>query len=246
MSARALHWQHSRHAAICDRIEPWAHGTVVRATEYPGYHDFNAVRVEEDPGMSVEELAAFADEALGGLSHRRLDFEAISVAEPLRPGFEAIGWTSSRLVLMRHEAPAPSGEAIAVEEVHYDSVHDLRAAWFEEESPEQDPGDYHRQAAEVAARLNVSVLAVVKNGEPVAFAQLERSGDTAEITEVYVNPDERGNGLGTTLTKAAIDAARAVDDLWIAADDEDRPKELYARLGFRPVLTTLELTRWPE
>ncbi len=105
MSARALHWQHSRHEAICDRIEPWAHGTVVRATEYPGYHDFNVVRVEEDPGMGVEELAAFADEALGGLAHRRLDFELISVAESMRSSFEEIGWNSRRLLLMRHETP---------------------------------------------------------------------------------------------------------------------------------------------
>ncbi len=245
-TARGLDWYHSRHAAICDRVESWAHGTVVRATEYPGYHDFNVVRVEGDPGLSVEEVARFADEALEGLSHRRLDFELISIAEPLRAGFEAIGWRSLRLVLMRHEAPAPSGEAIAVEEVPYDSVHDLRVAWFQEESPDQDPGDYHRQAAEVAARLDVRVLAVVKDENPVAFAQLERNGDGAEITEVFVNSDERGRGLGTALTKAAIGAAGAVGDIWIVADDEDRPKKLYARLGFRPVLTTLELTRWPE
>jgi hypothetical protein len=29
------------------------------------------------------------------------------------------------------------------------------------------------------------------------------------------------------------------------ADDEDRPKELYARLGFRPVYTAMEFTRLP-
>jgi hypothetical protein len=47
------------------------------------------------------------------------------------------------------------------------------------------------------------------------------------------------------MTRAAIAAAGDVHDLWIVADDEDRPKELYARLGFRPAWTTLELTRWP-
>jgi hypothetical protein len=36
-----------------------------------------------------------------------------------------------------------------------------------------------------------------------------------------------------------------VRDLWIVADDEDRPKELYARLGFRTAWTAMELTRWP-
>jgi hypothetical protein len=39
--------------------------------------------------------------------------------------------------------------------------------------------------------------------------------------------------------------ARAVEHLWICADDEDRPKQLYTRLGFRPVLTTTEYARLP-
>jgi hypothetical protein len=30
------------------------------------------------------------------------------------------------------------------------------------------------------------------------------------------------------------------------ADDEDRAKDLYARLGFRPVWRSMECTLWPE
>ena len=77
---------------MCDLIAPWAHGTVVRATRYPTYYDFNLVRVEDDPGMSLEALVAFADEALAGLEHRRFDFDVVAVADALRPGFEALGW----------------------------------------------------------------------------------------------------------------------------------------------------------
>ena len=55
--------------------EPWAHGTVVRATRYPDYYDLNTIRVEDDPGMSADELAAFADEVQAELAHRRFDFE---------------------------------------------------------------------------------------------------------------------------------------------------------------------------
>jgi hypothetical protein len=47
------------------------------------------------------------------------------------------------------------------------------------------------------------------------------------------------------MTRAAIEAASGADDLWIAADDEGRPKELYARLGFRPVWRDMEVTLWP-
>jgi ribosomal protein S18 acetylase RimI-like enzyme len=243
--ARARAWRDGAHAAVCDVIEPWAHGTVVRATRHPTYYDFNSVRVEEDPAMGVDALVAFADEALAGLEHRRVDIDLIDVAKPLRPGFEAKGWKAIRLLWMRHETPPPPGSDIAVREVPYDAIHDLRVAWHEEESPDQDGSAYLAQAREVALSREVRVLAVHEAGAPIAFAQLEQDGAAAEITQVYVHPRYRGGGCGTAMTRAAIEAAGDVRDLWIVADDDDRPKELYARLGFRPAWTSMELTRWP-
>jgi GNAT superfamily N-acetyltransferase len=246
MAARARAWRDGAHAAVCDVIEPWAHGTVVRATRYPSYYDFNVVRVEDDPAMDLDALVATADAALAGLEHRRLDFDRADVAERLRAGFVARGWKAMRLLWMRHETPPPPGPDIAVHEVPYDAVHELRVAWHGEESPGQDASHYYAQAREVALRRNVRVLAVHEARAPVAFAQLEHDGDAAEITQVFVHPRHRGGGRGTAMTRAAIEAAGGVRDLWIVADDEDRPKELYARLGFRPAWTTMQLTRWPS
>ena len=246
VAARARAWRDAAHAAVCDVIEPWAHGTVVRATAYPSYYDFNVVRVEDDPGMDVDALVAVADEALAGLEHRRVDFDHADVADSLRAGFLARGWKATRLVWMRHETPPPPGPPIAVREVPYDAVHPLRVAWHGEDSPGQDSSGYHAQAREVALRRQVRVLAVYEGEVPVAFAQLEHDGDAAEITQVFVHPAHRGGGRGTAMTRAAIDAAGDVRDLWIVADDEDRPKELYARLGFRPAWATMEFTRWPR
>jgi GNAT superfamily N-acetyltransferase len=229
-------------------IEPWEHGTIVRATRYPSYYDFNLVRVEEEPGMSVDELIAFAGEALAGLDHRRFDFEEIEAADRRRTEFEAAGWKTVRLLWMRHEAEPPPGPEIAVEEVPYDEVHGLRVAWHQEDFPGVNPAPYHEAAREVALRRGAQVLAVRDSdggGEPIAFAQLERDGGSAEITQVYVHPDHRAGGRGTALTRAAIEAAGDAEDLWITADDEDRPKELYARLGFRPVRRAMEVTLWP-
>jgi ribosomal protein S18 acetylase RimI-like enzyme len=242
---RARAWRDARHASVCDVLEPWAHGTVVRATRRPTYWDFNVVRVEENPAMSVEELAAFADQALAGLVHRRLDFDLIDAAEPLRSGFEAQDWKTTHLLWMRHEAPMPPGPDVAVEEVPYDAVHDLRLTWHQEDSPDKDPGDYHAHAREVSLRRGAKILALREGRDPVAFAQLERDGAGAEITTVYVHPEYRGAGRGTALTRAAIEAAGDVQDLWITADAEDRPKGLYARLGFRTAWVTMEFLRPP-
>jgi ribosomal protein S18 acetylase RimI-like enzyme len=243
VSARARDWHHGRQAAICDVKRPWAHGTVLRATRYPSYYSFNLVRVEDHPGMGVEALVAFADKALAGLEHRRVDFDVAAAAEPLRAGFEAGGWDAERLVWMRHEAAPPPGRELPVEELPYDAVAELRLIWHREDSPEEDPSSLHAQAREVAMLREARVLAVREGGVAVAYAQLERDGPAAEITQVYVHPERRGAGLGTAMTRAAIAAAGDVQDLWIVADDEDRPKHLYARLGFRPAWTTMEFER---
>jgi GNAT superfamily N-acetyltransferase len=243
--ARALHY--AVHAAVCDVLEPWAHGTVVRSTPFPRYWDMNVVRVEEDPEMEVDELIAFADEALAGLDHRRIDVEQeAGVGESLREDFEARGWLSERLVWMVHSGPRRAGPAVAVDEVAHDAVNDLRIAWFAEDFPGQQLGDHLAEAREVADLLGARVFAVLEEGEPVAFTQLEWIERSAEVAQVYVRPDRRGRGLGTAVTRAAIGAAEDADEVWIVADDEGRPKELYARLGFRPVWTAVELLRLPE
>lgn len=246
VAARARAWRNSAHARICDAVEPWEHGTVRRAARYPGYYEFNAVRVDGDPRMSVEELIGVADGALAGLEHRRIDVDELAVAERYRAGFEALGWRAMRLLWMRHEAPPPPGPDVAVEAVDYDAVYDLRVAWHAEDFPTEDFAAHYPDAREVALQRDAQVLAVRgEDGRPIAFAQVERDAHNTEITQVYVHPDHRGGGRGTAMTRAAIIAARDATDLWIVADDDDRPKQLYARLGFRPAWTTMEFLRLP-
>jgi GNAT superfamily N-acetyltransferase len=121
-------------------------------------------------------------------------------------------------------------------------VHDLRLAWHQEESPGADPR-FLADARAVALRCGVRVMALLEGERPVAFAQLRSAGEAAEITQLFVRPEYRRCGRGGALTRAAIAAAGDVRDLWICADDERRPKQLYARLGFRPVWTAMEYQR---
>src|SRR4051794_35767614 len=242
LARRAAAWRRAGLAAVCDVVEPWEHGTIFRATRYPQYYDYNVLWVEGEPGLSADELVAEADEALAGLEHRRIDFERAEAGDAVRAELESAHWKSTRLLWMRHSEPLPPGPEIEVEEVDYDSVLRLRLAWHGDESA-FGTGSWLDNAREVAMTRDVRVIAPIEGGEPVGFAQLERIGDAAEVTQVYMRPDRRGGGRGTAITRAAIEAAGDVDDLWIAADDEGRPKELYGRLGFRPAWTSYEFTR---
>jgi GNAT superfamily N-acetyltransferase len=244
--ARARAWVHDSQAAVCDVIEPWEHGTVVRTTRYPSYWDYNVVRVEDDAVIGADELVRFADEALAGLAHRRVGFEVMSAGEPIRGELEALGWKVTRLVWMLHAGPAPGATGLDVEQVHYDAVHHLRVAWHAEDFPGVPITDEHLdEARELETHRNPQVFAAFEQERPVAFAQLERAGDTAEISSVYVARDHRGRGIGTALTQAAIAAASELGDLWIVADDDGRAKGIYARLGFRPVWKLLDCLRLP-
>jgi ribosomal protein S18 acetylase RimI-like enzyme len=146
---------------------------------------------------------------------------------------------------MLHDGSAQPESAVAVEEVPYDSARDLRIQWHEEDFPGRPADDYLAQAREADGLLGARVLAVLEAGTPVGFTQLDWIGRSAEVAQVYVRPDRRGRGLGTALTSAAIRAAAGADDVLIVADDEGRPKELYARLGFRPAWTAMELLHLP-
>ncbi len=72
---------------------------------------------------------------------------------------------------------------------------------------------------------------------PASGADLYSDGRTAQIEDVATVPDFRGGGLATAVILRALDEAlRAGHDfVFLIADDNDWPKELYARLGFEPI-----------
>jgi len=240
---RARAWRHAKHAEACETIRRWEHGTTVRSSRYPDYWDYNTVRVEQEPQIGAARLSEIADRELDGLTHRRLDFELVAPAERLRADFEALGWRTDSLVWMRHDGRTPPQSAATAVEVAYDDVLHLREEWHREDFPELDTTHYVKQARELALRRRARVLAVLDAGVPVAFSQVTRDGAGAEVTHVFVQRARRGAGLGTAVTVAALRLARGAPDTWITADYEDRPKDLYARLGFRAVWREIQFTR---
>jgi GNAT superfamily N-acetyltransferase len=245
VAERARAFRRAQLLGVCDVTRPWAHGTVLRATRFPGYYQYNLICVEGAPELTVESLIAAADRELEGLAHRRIDFEQAEVGEPLRSAFHDAGWRSTRVVWMRHGGAVPDVGAVAIEEVPYDDVAALRVAWDQEDHPGQDVGAYHEAAREISLRREARVLVAKEGKTPIGFAQLERCGDSSEIGDVYVRGEYRKRGLGAALTAAAIAAAPREDDLWITADDEYVAKRIYERLGFEAVETTMEVTLWP-
>jgi GNAT superfamily N-acetyltransferase len=146
---------------------------------------------------------------------------------------------------MRHEHAPALTASHHVEEVAYEATRELQIAWHAEEYPGRELGDHLNETVEVARLRETRAFVVLEQRKPVGYSTLERIGKQAEVAAAYVRPERRGNGIGTALTLAAIAAGRDYDDLLICADDEDRPKQLYERLGFRPAWTMTEFLRLP-
>jgi GNAT superfamily N-acetyltransferase len=242
LSARALAWRRAQTEAVCDVLAPWEFGRIARATRFPNYYDFNALVVERPTGMDAGELAAVADVALAGLGHRRIEFEFEGEARRLAPGFAALGYTTYALVSMRFAAAAaPEPGPVVVEEIPHDAVQGLRRVWHEEDFPGAD-ASYISDVREVSLTRGTRVLASLHAGAPIGFAEVQQVADGIEIEDVFVLAEHRGRGVGTSLTAAALRwaVAQTPRDIWIVADADGRPRQLYARLGFRPVRTWSE------
>jgi GNAT superfamily N-acetyltransferase len=227
--------------------EPWAYGTVLRTPLAPDYWDVNTVRIEgPDAGLEPSRLMEMVDVLQAGLRHRRIVVEDEATGERLRPAFRDAGWVVDKLVTMLREGPPPTAPD-GVVEVPFTQTRPLRLEWHRSE----DWGDQdalHLESAEAVAARNGDRAFVARDGATdIGFTALfsPPGSDAAEIEQAYVTPAHRGRGVGTRLIEGAL-AGGGHRTNWIVADDDDRPKRLYQRLGFVPVWKRYSFVRSPS
>ena len=82
--------------------------------------------------------------------------------------------------------------------------------------------------------MTARFFGVLVDGEVVSYADLYVDGADAQVEDVGTLPEHRGKGYATAVILEAIEQARAsgADFVFLVADAEDWPKELYGKLGF--------------
>jgi GNAT superfamily N-acetyltransferase len=85
------------------------------------------------------------------------------------------------------------------------------------------------------------------DGELAGVCELWMDGRDALVEHVDTLEEFRSRGVARSVVLAAVDAARKADAerIFIAADDNDWPKELYGKLGFDRLGLEWEFIRWP-
>jgi GNAT superfamily N-acetyltransferase len=83
--------------------------------------------------------------------------------------------------------------------------------------------------------------------EPAGVCELWMDGTDALVEHVDTLEEFRGRGVARAVVLRAIEEAKAAgaQRVYIVADDDDWPKELYARLGFDALGRGWEFIRFP-
>lgn len=190
-----------------------------------------------DVDVGPDELTGALDELYSRLAHRRAIVERPEVGEALAPALRETGWLVERDVFMalrrdRDRDPQP-GLAREVDERAIRAVE--RATLMEESFGVVEVVEQLLVARGAHGRAGRARYFVA--GDDACHATLYSDGVIAQIEDVGTVKAARGRGLARAACSAAIDAAVAAGHelIFLVADDDDWPKELYVKLGFDPL-----------
>jgi len=243
--ARIKRFEQSIKLQIAARTERFRWGTAFFDPDHPLVWDLNFLEVETtEPPFTADDLVAAADRLQGGagIPHRRIVLDHRPSAERLAPRFLELQWMVNRFLYMelhgdRDRLPAASRTRELDREAHLATY--LRTA---SEAPYGSEPEVIRQLADqtdlVAAHTHVRYFgAADDDGTLAAICVLFSDGEIAQIEDVATLKAYRRRGLATDLLAFVIsEAVDAGHDLvFLVADTDDWPKELYAKLGFDPL-----------
>lgn len=241
--------------SCAERVVPWRWGVTLFHDEFPKLYMLNFVRVEGEPAdLTFDELVAEADALHGaaGHDHRDVVIEDARLGTALAPAFRENGWEVSTLALMAYRGERQLPETGPdVRELTSDELRAIRAHSYSVGPSAKDP-ETVRQMIDKDALLaragGARFFGAVVDGQTVCSADLYSDGQTAQIESVLTLEPFRKRGLGRAVVAEAIQAAfdSGHDFIFLLADDEDWPKDLYTRMGFEPLGRCYDFLKAPD
>jgi len=206
-------------------------GRAVYTDEVPKRSDCNYLWIERDG--DPEELVAEAQR----LERRLIFVPDPDLGERLVPWFAEHGWRIDRhLVMAQLREPEKTADLSLVRELEEEALRAARRRLMEGYSwakPEVVKQLFQAKAL-IGQRVTARFFGVLVDDEVVSYADLYVDGADAQVEDVATLPEHRGKGYATAVILKAIEQARAsgADFVFLVADAEDWPKELYRKLGF--------------
>ena len=236
-------------AAAAGRAEPHPLGVLVFDAARPRVWVHNQLHVT-GPAGDIDDLIEVLDEHYGRLAHRRVILEDEVEGERLAGGFRDRGWQVEAHVYMALREPRDrEPDAALAAEIGAGAHQAIERLTLGEAAFAHDPEVVEQlisaRTAHRAACDEARCIGGYAGGEPAGTTVLYRVGDVAQVEDVGTLTAFRGRGVARAMVSLAVDLAGGADLTWLAADDDDWPKELYAKLGFRPIGRIWVFTRTP-
>jgi GNAT superfamily N-acetyltransferase len=236
--ARVLAFVRANLAKTADELRAIEAGWVVSTPSLSLVWAVNHVRVALP--LTFEALVELADEQLAGARYLQIGIENQDAGPRLEADFTAAGWKTEREVYMVLSAsPDREADTSVVVDAGEDEMLEVMKRWHGEDELSAAGlaqfVDYSRRETRACGDRLLGVRS--SDGQLVAISKLRGDGRTAQVEDVYTVPEARGRGYARALVSRAAGLARDAghDLIFISADDNDWPKQLYARIGFRPL-----------
>jgi ribosomal protein S18 acetylase RimI-like enzyme len=250
---RAVAFETAMRTRSAKRVIPFRFGHAYFNSTYPRVWDLNTVCVEArgevDPGEIASDAELLHTDA--GLAHRRVDALDDEVGASCKPFLTRLGWEADRLVFMSYRGPGErTTDSVAVDEVSAGDLRSFRRTiartepWAEDDETVEMVLDANLLWSDVGAARH---FAVRMDGAVVSATDLYSDGRTAQVEDVATSADYRGRGLASAVVLRAVEEALASghDFVFLIANDENWPRELYAKLGFETIGHTWSFLRKP-
>jgi ribosomal protein S18 acetylase RimI-like enzyme len=212
-------------------------GPLVLTPELPLRWDSNYLLVEHAADTAT--ILAESDRAFAaaGVGHRKLSVHDESIGARLFADL-APEWLRQRLLVMALRRPAERQvDLTAVAEVDESQLRPVRAVELARYAWGRDP-EVQRQLLDakrlITDRVETHFYAALVEGEVASCADLYVADRVAQVEDVVTVERFRNRGLASAVVLTAVRAAKRAgcELIFLVADEDDWPKELYRRLGF--------------
>jgi ribosomal protein S18 acetylase RimI-like enzyme len=242
----ALGFVRETHARSADERLEWEHGVLLRTPSLNQVWALNvALAVGPPPPLSLDDVDALLGATYGGRFSSAM-FEEGENTERIEAQARERGWRVEHELLMAlRREPDRLVEAADVREGSEEEVRPLMTRWNEEELSDQGPEALAQLTTYVDREWAARPTRALVAGDAEATCRVWSEGGVAQIESVYTAPEARGRGYARALLSRAIAIARETDPaiVFIVADDDDTPKELYGRMGFDPLARLTRVVR---
>ncbi len=238
---------------LSTRTEPFEYGVAYFDEEYRERYNSNFLYAMRPlDGAPAEVLFEAADRVLGGagFAHREVLVRDDRDGERVAPAFVDHRYAVERnAILVSRRAPDREPD-LAVEEVPFAEVKPLIHEIYRREAklPPETVTLFTDQHGKNERAIGARFFVVRFDRRLAGDCELYVDGRDAQVEYVDTLEEFRGRGVARAVVLRAITAAEeaGAERVFIVADDDDWPKDLYVRLGFDRIGRTWQFILAPK